>query len=370
MRALVIGAGPAGCTAAVALARRGVDVVVVEVEPEVRPAGVGLMLQNSPLRALDSLGLVEACAERGYVHREIDVCDARGAVRHVLAPPSLVEEKPAMVAISRAHLAEVLLDAVRTSGAELRLGTTATALTDSGDRVGARLSDGSTESFDVVIGADGLHSRTRPLVLPDAPEPRRTGQLIWRAAAPRPPQVDRYSMLDGGPRLGKVGLVPIADDALYLWMLQTDTGAERPPRERLLAALREQLAPFGGHVPAVAEALAGDVDLRSLQALLVPLPWSRGRCVLIGDAVHTTTPHIAYGVGMAIEDSVVLAAMLAADDDVHGVLQRFGERRFERCRLVVDASVRLGEWEQDPPADPAAPGQLTGRTLGALAAPY
>jgi 2-polyprenyl-6-methoxyphenol hydroxylase-like FAD-dependent oxidoreductase len=369
VRALVIGAGPAGCTAAVALGRQGAEVVLVEIEPEVRPAGVGLMLQNSPLRALHSLGLVEACIARGYVHEGIDVCDAQGAVRHVISPPSLVEGGPSMVAISRAHLAEVLLDAVRASGARLRLGTTAVELADLGDRVAARLSDGTEEFFDVVVGADGLHSRTRAHVLPGAPGPRRTGQVIWRAAAPRPPQVDRYTMLDGGPGLGKVGVVPIADDALYLWMLQTGTGAERPARERLRPALREQLAPFGGPVPAVAEVLGDDVDLRSLQALLVPLPWSRGRCVVIGDAVHTTTPHIAYGVGMAIEDSVVLARLLAGEDDVPAVQERFGERRFARCRLVVDASVQLGEWEQRPPADPTAAGQLTGRVLGALAAP-
>jgi 2-polyprenyl-6-methoxyphenol hydroxylase-like FAD-dependent oxidoreductase len=369
VRALVVGAGPGGCTAAVALARRGADVVVVEVEPELRPVGVGLLLQNSPLRALDSLGLADDVVDHGFVHREIDLCDAAGAVRHVLAPPSLVEGRPAAVAISRGHLAEVLLDAVRAAGAELRLGTTVTALHDAGDRVTARLLDGTTETFDVVVGADGLHSRTRPLVLPDAPEPRRTGQVVWRAAATRPPQVDRYSMLDGGPALGKVGVVPTAGDGLYLWLLRTDAGGERPPPERSLDVLRELLAPFGGHVPAVTEALTGEVDVRALQALLVPLPWSRGRCVLIGDAVHTTTPHIAYGVGMAIEDAVVLAEELARDDHVPAALERFGGRRFERCRLVVEASVQLGEWEQHPPADPALPGQLLGRALGALAAP-
>jgi 2-polyprenyl-6-methoxyphenol hydroxylase-like FAD-dependent oxidoreductase len=176
-------------------------------------------------------------------------------------------------------------------------------------------------------------------------------------------------MLDGGPQLGKVGLVPIAEDAVYLWMLQTGTGQPRPPKERLLDVLRDQLAPFGGHVPAVAEAFTGEVDLRSLQALLVPLPWSRGRCVLIGDAVHTTTPHVAYGVGIAIEDSIVLAELVAGTEDVPTALVRFGERRFERCRLVVENSVQLGEWEQRPPEDRSLPGSLIGRTLGTLAQP-
>jgi 2-polyprenyl-6-methoxyphenol hydroxylase-like FAD-dependent oxidoreductase len=373
----VVGAGPAGCTAAVALAQRGVDVVVVEAESEVRPVGVGLMLQNSPLRALASLGLAGGCVARGYVHTEIDVCDAQGVVRHVIAPPPLVEGLPAMVAISRADLAAVLLAAVSEAGADLRMGTTVTSLADRGDRVEVHLSDGRREVLDLVVGADGLHSQTRALVLPGGPGPQRTGQLIWRAAAPRPSEVDRYSMLDGGPDLGKVGIVPISDSTLYLWMLQTDTGVARPPREQLLDVLRHQLAPFGGDAPVVAAALTGDVDLRALQALLVPQPWSRGRVVLIGDAVHTTTPHIAYGVGMAIEDCVVLAEMLSdgdgdgdGDGDVPAVLLRFGGRRHERCRSVVEASVQLGEWEQHPPADRSLPAQLSGRTLAALAQPY
>ena len=244
-------------------------------------------------------------------------------MRRVIAPPSLVDGGPAMVAISRADLASVLVDAVGIAGADLRLGTTLTELTDDRDRVEALLSDGSAEVVDV-IAADGLHSRTRSLVLPAAPGPRRTGQVIWRAAAPRPTDVTRYSMLDGGPELGKVGIVPIADDALYLWMLQTDRGGERPPPDRVLAGLRRGWPRSAARLRSWRRRLHGDVDLRALQTLLVPLPWSRGRTVVIGDAVHGTTPHIAYGVGMAIEDSVVLADMHADGADVPAVLEQFG----------------------------------------------
>lgn len=368
MDVLVIGAGPAGCTAAVALARQGIRCTVVEITPEVRPVGIGLMLQNSPLRALDTLGLVEACIERGYVHRTIDMCDAQGAVRMVVDPPSLVPGKPSMVAISRAALADVLLGAVAEVGVPVRYGTTVAALSDVEHGVDVTFTDRTRGSYDLVIGADGLHSRTREIVLPGSPAPRRTGQIIWRASAPRPAQVDHYWMYDGGPALGKVGLVPIADDELYLWMLQPDTGDERPAPDELLGTLQAQLAPFGGHVPAVAGQLRPDVDLRSLQALLVPPPWHRGRVLLIGDAVHTTTPHIAYGVGIAIEDSVVIAELLAAGD-VDSALAAFADRRWERCKLVVETSVQLGEWEQRPPADPSLFGRLSGRALGALAQP-
>src|SRR5829696_5537885 len=298
MRALVIGGGPAGTTAAIALGRAGIQTLVVEREDRARPVGVGLALQNSPLRALHQLGLLEAVVDRSF-HDEA-----------VAATP----------------------------GAEIRYGTTFTALRDQGDSVEADLSDGTTERFDLVIGADGLHS------------------------------ADRYFLHDLGPG-GRAAVVPIADDEVYVWMLHRDDGAPRPPAEERLELFRQRLAPFGGVVLAVAAVLRPDVDYRSLQAILVPAPWSRGRIVLIGDAAHATTPHIAYGAGIAIEDSVVLAEELSRNDSVEAALEAFVQRRFDRCRLVVETSWQLSDWEVDPPEDRSQAQQLIGRTLGALAQP-
>jgi 2-polyprenyl-6-methoxyphenol hydroxylase-like FAD-dependent oxidoreductase len=174
-------------------------------------------------------------------------------------------------------------------------------------------------------------------------------------------------MLDGGPELGKVGVVPVSRTGLDVWLLEPDRGAERPPPERLPEVLRERLRPFGGTVPVVTESLRAEVDVRSLQSLLVPPPWSRGRTVPIGDAAHTTTPQTAYGVGLAIEDAVVLAEVLA--DDVPGALRRFGARRFDRCRRVVETSVQRGEWERRPPAGLSLPGRLMGQARAELARP-
>jgi 2-polyprenyl-6-methoxyphenol hydroxylase-like FAD-dependent oxidoreductase len=103
--------------------------------------------------------------------------------------------------------------------------------------------------------------------------------------------------------------------------------------------------------------------------LLLPEPWYRGRVVLIGDAAHATTAHLASGGGMAIEDAVVLGQEVAAGGAVHETLQRFMARRFERVRLVVDTSVELGRMmgRGDPvPAQNA----LRGTAMAALASPY
>ena len=307
--------------------------------------------------------------ERGYAHEAVNICAPDGTVVHRIVTETLVPGTPSLVALPRVTLAEIFEDALtRTPGAEIRYRTSITALRDTGDGVEVDLTDGSTERFDLVIGADGVHSAVRSLVFPDAPEPRRARQVIWRGSAPRPPEVDRYLLHDMGPR-GRVGVVPMSDDEIYVWMLERDDGAPRPPAEQRLQLFRERLAGFGGVVPIVADLLRPDVDHRSLNALLVPAPWHRGRVVLIGDAAHATTPHIAYGAGMAIEDSVVLAEELSRADSVTTAFDAFMARRFDRCKLVVETSLQLSEWEVDPPEDRSQHQQLVGRALAALAQP-
>jgi 2-polyprenyl-6-methoxyphenol hydroxylase-like FAD-dependent oxidoreductase len=368
-RALIVGGGPAGTTAAIALGRVGIESLVVEREDRARPVGIGLALQNSPLRALHKVGLLDAVVAAGYPHEAVNLCAPDGTIVHRIVTDTLVPGTPSLVALPRVTLAEILDDALeRTPGAEIRYRTTITALRDTGHAVEADLSDGTTERFDLVVGADGVHSAVRGMVFPDATEPTRARQVIWRASAPRPPQVDRYLLHDLGPG-GRAGVVPISDDELYVWLLQRDDGAPRPPADERPALLRELLAPFGGVVPVVAERLRPDVDVRSLTALLVPDPWYRGRVLLIGDAAHATTPHIAYGAGMAIEDSVVLAEELSRAESLPAALEAFMRRRFDRCRLVVETSLQLSEWEVDPPADPTQHRQLVGRALAALSEP-
>ena len=91
--------------------------------------------------------------------------------------------------------------------------------------------------------------------------------------------------------------------------------------------------------------------------------------MLIGDAAHTTTPHMAWGVGLAIEDALVLADLVAKGISPPEIAARLSERRFERCRLVVDGSLQLSRWECEPDTPGADPGRLMGETFKALAAP-
>src|SRR5262249_29144485 len=104
-------------------------------------------------------------------------------------------------------------------------------------------------------------------------------------------------------------------------------------------------------------------------SLILPPPWRRGRVVLIGDAAHTTTPHLASGASLAIEDAIVLARLLAAEATPAGALDAFTQQRYERCRMIVENSELLGEGEKNPSAPNADTINVVARSYKALAQP-
>jgi 2-polyprenyl-6-methoxyphenol hydroxylase-like FAD-dependent oxidoreductase len=113
--------------------------------------------------------------------------------------------------------------------------------------------------------------------------------------------------------------------------------------------MRERLAPFGGLIARVRDQIVdpSGVIYRPLAVIFLPPPWFTGRVVLVGDAAHATTPHLGQGAGMAIEDAVVLAEELVRASTPAGALDRFMQRRFERCKVIFESSVTVGQWEME-----------------------
>jgi 2-polyprenyl-6-methoxyphenol hydroxylase-like FAD-dependent oxidoreductase len=186
----------------------------------------------------------------------------------------------------------------------------------------------------------------------------------------RPPEVaGRCSYF--GPR-NKAGFNPVSDKQMYIYLVQNLPAFVRISDAELPAVMREQLADFGGIIGALRDTIVNpnDIVYRPVNSSLLPPPWHKGRAILIGDAAHATTPHMAAGAGIAVEDSIVLAELLQSEPSVSSALEKFMTRRFERCRLVVENSYMLGEWEKVPDMPGADPAGVLDRSLKALAQPF
>jgi 2-polyprenyl-6-methoxyphenol hydroxylase-like FAD-dependent oxidoreductase len=351
-RILIVGGGIGGLTSAIALRQRGFEVEIVEKDPAWSVYGVGIIQQANVIRVMKQLGVLDDYLEAGFGfdHVEIYLPDGRMAAR--VPSPKLVEGYPANVGISRRTLHNVLGVRALAAGASIRLGLVAEALEDDGQEVIARFSDGSTGRYDLVIGADGVHSATRDMIFPDAPGPEFVGQSVWRYNFPRLPDLDCLRAAEGS--VG-VGLVPLADDLMYMYVTTPEPGNPRYPREGLAATMRTKLTDAPPALAALAERITEDDEVvyKPLECLFLEGDWHRGRIVLIGDAVHATTPHLGQGAGMAIEDSVVLAEELARADSPEEAFRAYRGRRLERCRYIVTTSKAVCDSQlgKAPPVD-------------------
>jgi 2-polyprenyl-6-methoxyphenol hydroxylase-like FAD-dependent oxidoreductase len=344
---LVVGGGFSGMSAAIELRKRGVAVDLVEIDAGWRNYGAGISIGGPTLRAFRTLGILERFLQEGCACDGLDVWTAGGErIAHLPTPRLAGADVPGSGAVMRPVLARILADATRAGGTAVRLGCSVESLQQDAHGVDVTFTDGSSGRYDLVVAADGLYSRMRERVLPAAPRPRYTGQGVWRAVLPRAAGVDRTQLWVGDGI--KAGVNPVSAGQMYVFVNEPRATHSVVPQEELLPLLRQLLARFPA--PAV-QAMRGQLDehslvlYRPLEALLVPGPWYQGRVVLIGDAVHATTPHLASGACIGIEDAIVLAGELGGAGTVEAALQRFQDRRWERCRLVVENSGRLGEIE-------------------------
>ncbi|GAA4854469.1 FAD-dependent oxidoreductase [Actinomycetospora corticicola] len=367
---LVVGGGAAGTATAILLARAGVTVDLVEAGTEIGRSGSGITLQGNALRVFRDLGVLDDVLAAGYA---FDVLGLRTPDGTVIAefPDAKTggDDLPATVGMPRGEMARLLAERAAAVGAKVRTATRLESVTPDGH---VTLSDGTTQAYDLVVGADGVNSGVRvQLGIDTRPEP--LGMGIWRVFTSRPASITRTDLTYGGAAY-IAGYCPTGDDSIYAYLVEDATDRTGLAPDEQLATMRELAGHYGGPWTEIRDRMtdASRVNYTWFTHHLVDGPWHRGRVVLAGDAAHSCPPTLAQGAAMALEDATVLVEELLAHDDLEAALAAYTTRRRERAGTVVANSVQLAHWllAHEPPPQAGGTADVPGlmaRTSALLA---
>ncbi|MFI5642542.1 FAD-dependent monooxygenase [Streptomyces goshikiensis] len=341
--AVIAGAGIGGLTAALALHRRGWRVTVCERAPGPPALGAGIVLAPNALRAFDAIGFDVTRAAGHAVPAAMGVRRTGGdwLNRADTAAMAARYGRPPL-AVHRTALAAALTAAL--PDGTIRYGVAVTAV----ERVDRREGDGPVVrtpagdlTADVAIAADGIHSPLRSRHFPRHPGLRHSGETAWRTVLsceglPRPVAAETWG------RGERFGVVPLADGRVYVYATARAPQGYAPADLR--AELRRRYGAWHDPIPALLDRIDPAAVLRhDLYDLAVPLPRHHsGRLVWVGDAAHAMTPNLGQGGCQAIEDGVVLARLLDADDDVPAALAAYTRARYARTDAIRIRSRRAG----------------------------
>lgn len=368
---LIVGGGVGGLTTAVALKRQGITSEVIEKDPNWGVYGVGIIQPSNFLRGLCSIGLGEACIKEGKGFQGWEYYDSEDNFLGKNQGVNVADDGfPPVNGISRPALHKILSDATLAQGTEVRTGVTMLTCEETDEGVDVSFSDGSSASYDMVIAADGALSQTRKMLFGDTVQTRFTGQGVWRYNFERPKDMEWGALYRG--KNSKAGLVPLSETKMYMFLVTPEPGNPHMAEDNLHELLRERMAEYGGTIARLREKVIDpkEVVYRPMEVLALPQPWHKGRILLIGDAAHSGTPHLASGAAMAVEDAVLLAEMLVDSSDLESTLTAFTKRRMPRTNLVFTNSVKLGDWElaewQGNPVPGSDPKQLVADSYAEL----
>ena len=370
-KALVIGGGIGGLSAAVGLRNAGIAVDVVELNTQWKIYQTGIVVQGNFIRAMAKLGIADEAVAIGFPYKAVQFQDLQGnLIRRLESAPLTGTHYSPRLGMTRPRLHDVLFNAAKERGAHIRQGLTFTTFEQHADHVHVNFTDGSSDDYELVIAADGVYSKMRNALFGEQYKPKFTGQGTWRCNVPRPPELD-YGIITMGLKDGKCGFIPLNQDTGYVWLVQAEPGNPFFPEEQLADIFRARLAACGGIMAQLRDHITdpSKVVYRPLEGLLMPKPWYRGRIVLIGDAAHATTPHMGQGAAQAVEDGAVVGEMFAQDRPIAEIMAAYQERRYERCKFIVQASLQIGQWEMHPTPD-ADPVGLTEKMFQVTSEPF
>ena len=342
MKVLIVGGGIAGLTLCGLLQQRGFQPTLVERAPEFGDVGYVIVVWPSGSRILKGLGLYERLQEGGCAFTSYNISNYRGKVINSYTIDSVVEKYGPIISIYRPDLIDILRAAV--SEDSIRMNTMVVSLEDTEDGVETVFSDGSAGTYDLVIGCDGIRSKVRRDVFGEVPL-RYSGMSGWGFWV-NPDLCSHEGIIEYWGRGKFLGMWPTRGRLAVFTSVRRKSGVHDSVDTRI-ESIRQSFAEFGGVVPEILRGLDDPHDVYYDEYNDLRMDgWSRGRVVLVGDAVHAILPNAGAGVSMAMESAAVLAEELCRTDSMNfsHAFRQYESRRKARVNKVQNQSRIMGKF--------------------------
>ncbi|ROO36077.1 salicylate hydroxylase [Pseudomonas sp. AF76] len=358
MRILIVGGGIAGLAMARALELKGLRPDLIERKADVPQGGTGLYLPGNAARALQALGLLDATSALATPIKTQRILDHKGRPLSITQTQDVWASCGPCLALPRGVLHATLRQSLRET--HLRFGTSISEIEPLEKTSLATFSDGTMVEYDLVIGADGVHSKVRQSVFPGVLS-QYVGNVCWRFITADTVGIDAWTVMLGDSM--SLLALPIGDGQVYLYADRSASEREAQqdlaqlPRNALLETFPAPLSALVEQMPAHTQVHAGRLEQ------VVMEDWVSGHVVLIGDAAHASSPSMAQGAAMAMEDALVLAEMLSASERIGDALAGYTQRRKPRVDWVQKQCIARDKMRRLPGWGRASVLKLAGNLL-------
>ncbi|GGY67088.1 hypothetical protein GCM10011613_08960 [Cellvibrio zantedeschiae] len=349
MNGIILGAGIAGLSTAIALRQRNISVKIFEAAKEIQPVGAGILIPPNAMAILERYGLSNLITNAGKTIESMKLVDIKGRLlTHSPAHFSNNGIPNSTIAIHRATLQKILLDAIEPE--TLFTSKTCRTLNNHPDKVELCFEDQTTATGNFLIAADGIHSNTRRTLFPTS-SLHYSGQICWRGITTITLPYQMQTQLTEVWGLGqRFGFVPINNEQVYWYATITDTdqGVKNNTATKDNSdSSRQQLSNLYKNFPDPVQEIIHTTRPQSIRCdklydLNILNQWHSGACVLIGDAAHATTPNLGQGGAQAIEDSWVLAEKITESKTLEQAFTDFQNLRIARAKKIVELSRQIG----------------------------